>query len=83
VRDILLLFYREFVFLVLIAFMVSAPLTGYIMSDWLNSFAYKIDPSPWIFVLAITLSIIISVITISFQSVKAALANPVDSLRTE
>jgi putative ABC transport system permease protein len=83
VRDILMLFYKEFVFLVLIAFMVSAPLTGYIMSDWLNSFAYKINLSPWIFVIAIALSVIVSVVTISFQSVKTALANPVDSLRTE
>ncbi len=83
VHDILLLFYKEFIFLVLIAFMVAAPLTGYFMSDWLNSFAYKINLSPWIFVLAIALSVIISVVTISFQSIKVALANPVDSLRTE
>jgi putative ABC transport system permease protein len=83
VRDIILLFYKEFIVLVLIAFIVSAPLTGYFMSDWLNSFAYKINLSPWIFILAIALSIVISVITISFQSIKAALANPVDSLRNE
>jgi putative ABC transport system permease protein len=83
VRDIVLLFYKEFIVLVLIAFVVAAPVTGYFMSDWLNTFAYKIELSPWIFVLAIVLSIIISVITISFQSIKAALANPVDSLRSE
>ncbi len=83
VHDILVLFCKEFIFLVLIAFMVAAPLTGYFMSDWLNSFAYKINLSPWIFVLAIALSVIISVVTISFQSIKVALANPVDSLRTE
>jgi putative ABC transport system permease protein len=83
VSDIVLLFYKEFVVLVLIAFIVSAPLTAYFMSDWLNTFAYRISLGPWIFILAIALSVIISVITISFQSVKAALANPVDSLRNE
>jgi ABC-type antimicrobial peptide transport system permease subunit len=81
--DILMLFNKEFILLVFIAFCIASPLTGYIMSDWLNSFAYKVDLSPWIFVLAIVSSIFISVVTISFQSIKVALANPVDSLKTE
>jgi len=83
IADILVLFYKEFIFLVLLAFLISAPLSWYLMSDWLNSFAYRIRFSAWTFVLAIGMSIVIAVITISFQSVKAALANPVDSLRNE
>jgi putative ABC transport system permease protein len=83
VLDILVLFNKEFILLILIAFSIASPLTGYIMSDWLNSFAYKVNLNPWIFVLAIVSSIFISVATISFQSIKVALANPVDNLRTE
>jgi putative ABC transport system permease protein len=83
VREIVLLFYKEFIVLVLIASVISAPLTGYFMSDWLNKFAYKIELSPWIFVLAITLTTIVCVVTVSFRSIKAALANPVDSLKNE
>lgn len=83
VRDIVLLFCKEFIVLVLIASVISAPLTGYFMSGWLNTFAYKIDLSPWIFIVAITLSIVICIITVSFRSVKAALVNPVDSLKNE
>ena len=83
VREIVVLFYKEFIALVLIASAISAPLTGYFMSDWLNSYAYKIDLSPWIFVLAITLTTIVCVITVSFRSIKAAMANPVDSLKNE
>jgi ABC-type antimicrobial peptide transport system permease subunit len=83
VKDIVLLFYKEFVVLVIIAFAAAAPLTAYFMSDWLSTFAYRVDMSPWIFIVAITLSLIISLLTISAQSIKAALANPVDSLRSE
>jgi len=83
VREIVLLFYKEFIVLVLIASVISAPVTGYFMSNWLNSFAYKIDLSPWIFVLAITLTTIVCVVTVSFRSIKAAMANPVDSLKNE
>lgn len=83
VSNILFLFYKEFVVLVLIAFLVSAPLTGYLMSDWLNNFEYKINLSPRIFILGITLSIAIAMFTISFKSIKAALSNPVTNLRND
>jgi len=83
VREIVFLFYKEFIVLVLIASVISAPLTGYFMSDWLNGYAYKIDMSPWTFVLAITLTIVVCVVTVSFRSVRAASANPVDSLKSE
>ena len=83
VSDIVVLFYKEFVFLVLIAFVVSAPLMGYFMSDWLNTFAYRIDLSPWIFIAAVALSLVISLAVISYRSIAAAVANPVESLRNE
>ncbi len=82
-KDIVLPFYKEFAMLVLIAFILAAPVTAYFMSDWLNTFAYRIDLSPWIFILAIVLTLTISLLTISVQAIKAALANPVESLRSE
>jgi putative ABC transport system permease protein len=83
VGDILILFNKEFILLILTAFVISAPIAGYFMSDWLNQFAYRIDLTAWIFIIAILLSLVVAMVTVSFQSIKAALANPVDSLRNE
>jgi ABC-type antimicrobial peptide transport system permease subunit len=83
VGDILILFNKEFILLILMAFVVSAPIAWYFMSDWLNQFAYRIDITAWMFVIAILLSLVVAMVTVSFQSIKAALANPVDSLRNE
>jgi ABC-type antimicrobial peptide transport system permease subunit len=83
VGDILILFNKEFILLILVAFVVSAPVAGYFMSDWLNQFAYRIDLTAWMFIIAILLSLVVAILTVSFQSIKAALANPVDSLRNE
>ena len=83
VRDIVVLFYKEFILLVVIAFVVSAPLSGYLMSDWLNTFAYRIELTPWVFIAAVTLSLTVSLAVISYRSIAAALANPVESLRNE
>ena len=82
-RDIVVLFSREFILLVVIAFVVSAPLSGYLMTDWLNTFAYRIELSPWIFIAAFILSLIVSLAVITYRSIAAALANPVESLRNE
>ena len=73
----------EFLKLVLIAIVISFPLTWFAMYKWLQDFAYRIDIQWWIFVLAGIIALLIAFITISFQSVKAALANPVKSLRSE
>jgi ABC-type antimicrobial peptide transport system permease subunit len=83
VGDILILFNKEFILLILVAFTVSGPVAWYFMSDWLDQFAYRIDLTAWIFIIAIVLSLIVAMITVSFQSIKAALANPVNSLRNE
>jgi ABC-type antimicrobial peptide transport system permease subunit len=74
---------KEFVMLVLISFVIAAPAAYYFMHGWLEHFQYRISLSWWIFAAAGAGSLFITLLTISFQSVKAALANPVKSLRTE
>lgn len=82
-RAIFLLFSNEFLKLICIAFIIAAPISWYIMHSWLQDFAYRIDISWWIFVAAGSTSILVALITVSFQTIKAALANPIRSLRTE
>jgi putative ABC transport system permease protein len=83
VSQLVSLFSKEFVKLVLIAFLIAAPLAWYLMNNWLQGFAYKATLSWWIFFIAGLLAIVIALITVSFQAIKAALANPVESLRSE
>ena len=74
---------KDFVKLVIVAAIIALPLAGFMMNKWLQDFAYRIDISWWIFALAGISSALIAVITVSFQAIKAATANPVKSLRTE
>ena len=83
VTNIVNLLSREFMLLVGIAFLIAAPLTWFFMSRWLKDFTYRIDISWWIFVLAGVLAMLIALMTISFQAIKAAVANPIKSLHTE
>lgn len=73
----------DFLKLVGIAILVSLPLAWYVMNKWLEDFTYRIEIGWGIFALAATLAVVISIITVSYQSIKAALANPIKSLRTE
>ncbi len=73
----------DFLKLVAVAIVVSLPLAWFIMNKWLEDFSYRIDISWWVLVLAAFLAIIISILTVSQQSIKAALSNPVKSLRSE
>ncbi len=73
----------DFLKLVLIALILASPIAWFAMHKWLQNFAYKTSISWWIFVLAGSLAVTIALLTISFQAVKAALANPVESLRSE
>lgn len=82
-NNIIFLFSREFLMLIGIAFLIAAPLAWYFMHNWLQDFVYRVDISWWILALAGLLAVAIALITISFKAVKAALANPVKSLRTE
>ena len=83
VSNIVMLLSKDFIKLVLIAFLIASPVAWYIMHNWLNDFAYRISISWWIFFSAGLLAVAIALTTISFQAIKAAIANPVKSLRTE
>ena len=74
---------KEFLKLIVIASLIAFPVTWYAMSKWLQDFAYRIDIQWWVFVLAAGIALLVAAATISFQSIKAALANPVKSLRSE
>lgn len=74
---------KDFIKLVFIACLIAFPLSYWAMNKWLQSFAYRINISWWIFLLAGVIAIFIAVITVSFQAIKAAVANPVESLRSE
>lgn len=81
--NIVLLFSKEFVLLITIAFLIAAPIAYYVMNNWLQSFAYQINIGANIFAIAILSSFIIAACTITYEAIKAAVANPVKSLRTE
>lgn len=83
VSSILWLFGREFVLLIVIAFAGAAPLAWMVMNKWLEAFTYRVEVSPLSFVLAVACTIVIAVITVSYHSLRSALANPANSLRTE
>lgn len=83
VMNIAYMISKDFVRLILIAVMLAIPVTWWIMQKWLQQFAYRIQIGWWIFPAAGLLAILIALITISLQSIKAAIANPVKSLRTE
>jgi len=74
---------KEFLFLVLIAMVIACPLAWLVMNNWLENYVYRIEITWWMFLIAGALAIIIALITVSFQAVKAAVANPVKNLRTE
>ncbi|WP_342085890.1 ABC transporter permease [Dyadobacter sp. OTU695] len=74
---------KDFLQLVAIAFVIAAPLAWFVMHRWLEGFAYKTDIRAWVFVTAALLSALVALATISFQSIRAALMNPVKSLRSE
>jgi putative ABC transport system permease protein len=74
---------RDFIKLILLSFLIAAPFAWWAMNGWLQSFQYRISMSWWIFAVTLLLSVSIALITISFQSVKAALMNPAKSLRSE
>jgi len=82
-RNIYLLLSKEFLSLVLLASAVAIPFTYYQMNNWLKSFAYRIDIPWWVFIAAWAIVTAVVLLTISYQSIRAALANPVDALKYE
>ena len=83
VRNIIYLLSKEFTVLIIIAFIISTPIAWYIMHKWLQNYTYRIPLSASIFIIAIISSVVIAWITVAHRAIKAALANPVKSLRTE
>ncbi|WP_276483190.1 ABC transporter permease [Paraflavitalea pollutisoli] len=83
VNSIIVLLSKEYLVLILIAALIALPLVGWGMHQWLQAFAYRVSIAPWIFLVAGGTVLLITLLTVSFQSIKAALANPVRSLRSE
>ncbi len=81
--NIVYLFSKEFIILIAIAFAIATPIAWYYMHQWLQDYAYRINISLWLFAAGGLAAIIIALVTISFQAIKAATTNPVKSLRTE
>jgi putative ABC transport system permease protein len=81
--SIVYLFSKEFIILIAIAFGIASPIAWYFMHQWLQNYAYRINISWWLFAAGGLVAIIIALATISFQAIKAAVANPVKSLRSE
>jgi putative ABC transport system permease protein len=69
--------------LILVAFCLAAPISYYVLSDWLQNYKYRTELSWWIFVVAGLGALTVTLLTVSFQSIRAALMNPVKSLRSE
>jgi len=83
VGNIILLFSKEFTILIGIAFVIAAPVSWYLMNNWLNNFAYRIEIGWEVFAIAIVTSLVIAWISVGYKAFRAAMTNPVKSLKTE
>jgi ABC-type antimicrobial peptide transport system permease subunit len=83
VANIITLLSKDFILLVLVALLIASPVAWYFMNQWLEDFAYRVDIAWWVFIVAGGAAVLIALITVSLQAIKAAIANPVKSLRTE
>ncbi len=83
VSGVTILLVKDFLKLVILAFILASPVAWWAMNKWLQGFAYRINISWWVFAIAGLSALLIALITVSFQAIKAAIANPVKSLRTE
>lgn len=83
VQNIVFLFSRDFIRLIVISFLVAAPLAWYVMSQWLETFAYHISIHWSVFLISVGATLIIALATVSYRSIRAAITNPADTLRTD
>jgi putative ABC transport system permease protein len=83
VTEITTLLSKDFLALVVISLVIATPVAYWAMSKWLMTYSYRVSINWWVFALAGVLSIVIALLTVSCQSIKAAVANPIRSLRTE
>jgi len=82
-QNIVTMLSKDFLKYVLVASIIAVPLAWFSVYKWLQDYAYRIDISWWIFFVAILIAVLIAFVTVSFQAIKAALMNPVKSLRSE
>jgi ABC-type antimicrobial peptide transport system permease subunit len=83
VPGILWLFGREYIRLIIIAFIIAAPVAWWAMHAWLQNYAYRAPFGPGIFIVALAATFVVALLTVGFQSLQAAVANPVKSLKSE
>ena len=83
VSNIVLMLSKDFIKLVIIAFLIALPVAWFVMNNWLQNFAYRININIWIFIAAGVLALFVAIATISFQTIKAAVANPATILKSE
>ena len=83
VSGITFLVSKDFLRLVMIAFLIAAPVAWWAMYNWLKNYSYRVNIHWWVFAIAGCLSLLIALVTISYQAIRAAVANPVKSLRSE
>jgi putative ABC transport system permease protein len=83
ISNIVLLLSKSFLKLILLSAVIAFPLAWWAMNTWLQDFAFRVNMGWWIFILAGTSALLIALATISFQAIRAALASPAKSLRTE
>jgi putative ABC transport system permease protein len=83
ISNVALILSKDFLILVIISNIIAWPVAYYFMNGWLQDFAYKISISWWVFILSGSIALMIALVTVSFQAIKAAMANPVESLRYE
>ncbi len=83
VTQVWIMLSKDFIILVLISCVIASPVAFYFLQNWLQNYYYRININPVVFIVAAIVAIMITVITISFQAIKAGIANPVKSLRTE
>lgn len=81
--NIVVIFSKEMLILVAVAFVLAAPLAWFVMNSWLQGFKYQVSLSPLFFAAALLLSLFIAFLTIGYKALVASSANPVDSLRSE
>src|ERR1035438_2135846 len=81
--NIIVVLSKDFLILIVIATLIAFPIAWWAMYKWLQNFSYRIDISWWVFLLAASIAAMIAMLTISYQAIKAAFANPVKSLKTE
>jgi putative ABC transport system permease protein len=82
-REVMILMLRTFCAPLLVSFVIAIPISWYVMNDWLTNFSYRIALSPWIFTATCAFALLVAILSVGFQIIKAVRTNPVESIKTE